>query len=660
MKATDLALLTSVSTPTTHPDGSRAVVEVSRPNLDSDSYVGQLWSVSLETGSRRRITRGVSDGSPKFSPDGSLLAFVRAPDKGRAQVFVASSDGGEAVQVSDAKLGVLDYVWSPDSSRIVFVARVPEPGRYGTVPELGPDAEPARRFTTLRTSANGVGYTTDRPRQLFIVDVPQPGDEPLYTAAPSVADERPTAPAASPEARLLTSGEFDNGEPRFSPDGASIAFVSARHESRDIDLIQSVFTLSLEPGSESVRLTPADATVGVDSLAWGHGGIHVLAMDLGPSRTDFIGRSGCLFHVSEDGAFTRLTSDANDLSGDIHFSGDDVLVLDSVRGRVVLRRVTPDGTVTTEAGGDIEVSGVDVTGDTVVVAFATGDSTGEVGIVDSGIARALTDFSAPLRGAGVIAPRELTITARDGYPVHGWTLTPAGEGPHPVLLTIHGGPFAQYTVAFFDEMQVYADAGYAVVMCNPRGSAGYGVEHGRAIRQAMGTVDLTDVLDFLDGAIAANDSFDAARVGIMGGSYGGYLTAWTIAHDHRFAAAIVERGFLDPEGFVGTSDIGSFFGDEYTGTDPREMAAQSPQSVVGQVTTPALVIHSADDLRCPLSQGERYYAALKRNGVETELLVFPGENHELSRSGRPRHRLQRFEAILEWWARYLPVAGATS
>ena len=171
----------------------------------------------------------------------------------------------------------------------------------------------------------------------------------------------------------------------------------------------------------------------------------------------------------------------------------------------------------------------------------------------------------------------------------------------------------------------------------------------------MGTVDLYDVLDFLDGACAAVPGLDAERVGVMGGSYGGYLTAWTIAHDHRFAGAIVERGFLDPAAFMGTSDIGSFFSDEYTGTDPETIAAQSPQAVVDRVSTPTLVLHSANDLRCPLGQAERYYAALKRNGVEAELVIFPGEDHELSRSGRPRHRRERFEIILDWWQRHLPV-----
>ena len=173
----------------------------------------------------------------------------------------------------------------------------------------------------------------------------------------------------------------------------------------------------------------------------------------------------------------------------------------------------------------------------------------------------------------------------------------------------------------------------------------------------MGTVDLADVLDLLDGALAGHPTLDPDRVGIMGGSYGGYLTAWTTAHEHRFAGAVVERGFLDPELFIGTSDIGTYFAQQYTGTDPEQRRRQSPQAVVHQVRTPTLLIHSEDDLRCPLSQAQRYHLGLVEAGVPTELLVFPGEDHELSRSGRPRHRLQRFEAILDWWARYLPTGA---
>jgi len=171
----------------------------------------------------------------------------------------------------------------------------------------------------------------------------------------------------------------------------------------------------------------------------------------------------------------------------------------------------------------------------------------------------------------------------------------------------------------------------------------------------MGTLDMNDVLDFLDAAVHADDSLDGARVGIMGGSYGGYMTAWTIAHDHRFAGAIVERGFLDPISFAGTSDIGSFFGHEYVGEDPAQMAAQSPMAVVDRVTTPTFVVHSELDFRCPLEQATRYYSALRRQGTPAEMLIFPGEDHELTRSGQPRHRVERFDAVLEWWARHLPV-----
>jgi dipeptidyl aminopeptidase/acylaminoacyl peptidase len=168
---------------------------------------------------------------------------------------------------------------------------------------------------------------------------------------------------------------------------------------------------------------------------------------------------------------------------------------------------------------------------------------------------------------------------------------------------------------------------------------------------------MQDVLAFLDGALAKFPELDADALGIMGGSYGGYLTAWTISQDHRFKAAIVERGFLDPVSFIGSSDIGWFFGGEYTGSSEEQMAAQSPMATVRNVTTPSLVIHSEEDLRCPVEQGQRYFTALKQQGVDAAFLVFPGENHELSRSGTPHHRKQRFEEILRWWARYLPTSA---
>ena len=327
------------------------------------------------------------------------------------------------------------------------------------------------------------------------------------------------------------------------------------------------------------------------------------------------------------------------------------------RGSVELLRVPLDGgDPETLVDGPFTVRGVAAAGGVVVASVAHDRSAGELIAITPGRRRLLTAFGRPLGETGrVHRMHERTVAAPDGYPVHGWVTTPPGPGPHPVLLTVHGGPFSQYGWTLFDETQVYVSAGYAVVQCNPRGSSGYGSAHGRAIQGAWGELDAADVLAFLDAALE-DPTLDAGRVGIMGGSYGGYLTTLLLGRTTRFAAAISERAFTDPVSFVGSSDIGWFFPDVYLGTDPERIAAQSALASAGAITTPTLVIHSEEDWRCPVEQGARLFVELKRRGVPTELLLFPGEGHELSRSGRPRHRRARFEHILRWWARWLPTA----
>lgn len=665
MKPTDLPLLTSVSRPTIHPDGTWAVFATSTPNLDADAYVGQLWRVPLDGSSApARITRGFSDGSPRFSPDGTRIAFLRSDGENPPQLHVVAATGGEPIAATDQKLGVSSFEWSPDNASLAYTARVAEDGRYGTVKDLGAGAEPPRRIVTRKYQSNGLGYTTDRRNHIFLVDAPDPSAEPTYKRAPSAEEPTPEPRSEVPESRQLTTGDFDDGYLRFSPDGTRVGFVSARHDNRDIDLANNIYEVALGTlDAEPVALTGSHGNYSIDGFAYAPDGtVYFVGSDLGEGGRDFLGRNGALYRLG-GGAAVRVTDPesvdlsegANELQ--VRLAGG-VLALHRTHGDVGLVSVSANGELETIAGGHVVIGGFDVVGDTVVVAFSDPNTKGDIGVVAEAGLTTLTDFSAELRGSGVSPLIELTVPAQDGTPIHGWVLNPAGAGPHPVLLNIHGGPFTQYTAAFFDEAQVYVDAGYAVVMCNPRGAAGYGEEFGRAIQHRMGTVDFTDVLDFLDGALTANPTFDKERLGIMGGSYGGYLTAWTISQDHRFTAAIVERGFLDPEVFVGTSDIGDFFSDEYTGTAPGQIRAQSPQAFVHQVTTPTLVLHSENDLRCPLSQGQRYYLALLRQGVDAEMLIFPGENHELSRSGRPRHRLQRFEAILGWWERHLPVSAS--
>lgn len=656
MRPVDIETLISVGRPALAADGAFAVFATSRPDLAADRAVGQLWRVGLPDGAPHRLTRGVADRSPRLSPDDATLAFLRADERGRAQVFVVSSGGGEPVQVTDQPGGVTDLAWSPDGSRLAFSARVPEPGRYGTVEGRDAAAEPPRRITGIRWHANGLGYL-DRPTHLFVVDAPSTGAEPFYAPAPALnaADKRVIAA----EPTRLTEGETSWNGVVWTRDGAELLSVPDVVETDRRDLRDRLVAIAVDGGSER-EVVGTDADLSISEVATAPDGtVFVLANDVGAEGVDFVAPGVALFVLEPSGA-RRLTDaetiDLGEVGSHLSFDGDDVLVQDRTRGRVRLLRVTRGGEVHEVLGGDREVNGHAAANGRVVASVASPSSFGELVLIDGGRERTLTDFAAATRERGIVVPVEHEITGRDGYPVHGWVATPEGEGPFPVILQIHGGPYASYGVHVFDETQVLVDAGYAVVYSNPRGSAGYGREHGRSIRQKMGTLDFFDVVDFFDGVVAADPRLDGDRVGVMGGSYGGYMTAWVIAHDHRFAGAIVERGFLDPTAFPGSSDIGSFFGQEYVGTDPAQIAAQSPMAVVDRVTTPTLVLHSELDFRCPLEQATRYYAALKQQGTEAEMLIFPGEDHELTRAGRPQHRVQRFEAVLDWWSRHLPVA----
>ena len=644
MRTADIEKLVSVSRPVISPDASFAIAAVSRPDVRANTDVGQLWRFELDgegLAPARRLTRGVADRAPQLSPDGTAVAFVRADAKKRPQLYVVAATGGEAVQVTEQPLGISEFAWSPDGTSFVYTARIAEPGRYGTVEGLDASAEAPRHITGIRWHANGLGYSGDRPAHVFTVPVPDLNAEPLYTAAPAVREEGESAPEVSlvPAASTrLTAGDASHAGVVFSADGTEVFAALDEIEDRHRDLRTRVIAIAVDGGATR-EVLGVEAGLSANAIAVADDGtVAILAADSGPSGIDFIA-PGVALYLLGDGAPQRVTGpelDLGEVGSHITFIGDDVLVQDRTRGRLRLLRVTRGGDVTEVLGGDVEVQGHAASGDRIVASIATADTFGELVLIENGTPRVLTDFAAPLQATGLVEPRETTIIARDGSEVHGWIATPEGEGPHPVILNIHGGPFAQYSVHVFDETQVLVDAGYAVVYCNPRGSAGYGREHGRAIRGAMGTVDYTDVMDFFDGVLAADSS----------------LTS----HDHRFAGAIVERGFLDPVSFQGTSDIGSFFGDEYVGTSPEAMAAQSPMAHAGDVRTPTLVMHSELDFRCPLEQATRYYTALKRGGVDAEMLIFPGENHELSRAGQPRHRVQRFDAVLDWWARYLPVS----
>jgi dipeptidyl aminopeptidase/acylaminoacyl peptidase len=262
-------------------------------------------------------------------------------------------------------------------------------------------------------------------------------------------------------------------------------------------------------------------------------------------------------------------------------------------------------------------------------------------------------------------PQEFTYES-DGNEIHGWVYLPEGEAKVPLLFNIHGGPAAQYGWGFFDEFQVYAEAGYGVVATNPRGSSGYGYDHvvtpcGRWSEDLP--PDMLDLMSAPREAGARFDRLDLSNMGIMGGSYGGLSTAMITSMDQSYRSAVAERGVYNWVSMAGTSDI-PFFMELYLGTDmphgADELWNASPLARAHAITTPTLVIHSETDFRCPVEQGQQFFSLLYRSGIDAELLLFPtGEGHELSRSGSPKHRVERFDAILAWHAAHL-MDGASA
>lgn len=647
MRPADLGSLHALDTPTVSPDGRFAVVSVVRPDLAADDYRGGLWIVPTDgSAPARPLTHGWRDTAPAYSPDGAWLAFLRAGEKdspgpfpqvpgSKPQIYVMPTGGGEPSRVTAHPLGAGPPAWSPDSRRIAYTARVPDEGRYG---DGKPEAEAPRRITTLRYREDNVGFLIDRRAHVFIAD-------PI------------AAPAAGPV--QVTGGDFDHSSVAWSADGRLLAFVSARHDGRDTDSVRDVWVCEPD-GSAVCALTPGRAgglALRADQVVFSADGasVYFTATDVGPDGNDVLGRNTGLWMVPADAsARPRRITDTETIhlaGGLLRATSDGILAAASDRGAIRLLLVPYDGgEPTTVLGGARQVNGAAQAGSVLVASVADPASAGELVAVTDGTERTVTSFAA----IGDPAPMtELTATAPDGYPVHGWVVRPSGPGPHPVLLMIHGGPFTQYGWRLFDEAQVYAGAGYAVVMGNPRGSAGYGQAHGRAIIGDAARIAAGDLIALLDAALAGG-GLDGSRVGVLGGSYGGYMTTWLAAHHgDRFKAAVSERAVNAVDSFHGSSDIGWFFADCLYGADPAGWVAQSPLTFASQIEIPMLIVHSEHDWRCPIEQAQRLFVALKLRGVPAEMLIFPGEGHELSRSGLPSHRVARFEAIVDWWSRHL-------
>ena len=650
MTPQDITRIIWVSDPRISPDGARVAFVATTLSEEQDEYLSQIWVVEVAGGPPRRFTTGPKrDTEPRWSPDGRRLAFVSEREgKKKAQLYVMPVGGGEPLRLTDLRAGVTSPVWSPDGTRLCFVSRVggwEEPDSE----EEKQKSRPARVISTLKYKQNGEGFIYDRRPHLFVVD------------------------AAGGPPQQITDGDHADADPAWTPDGRHIAFTSARHEDRDHDDASDIWLVDSGSGPAR-RVTDTSGPAGLASFSPDG---TTLAY-LGRRQVNDIGGNVRVFTVSVEGGEPACLTSAFDrscapLPVRPLWSPDGLAVTFAAedQGALSLFRVEASGHAWPERviGGERVVSGFSAALDGQL-AFAATDAVtpAEVFVAraDGSGERQITDLNAPWRGEVALSRPERFRYTRAGFEVDGWVMMPPGSVPgsrHPALLNIHGGPHAQYGHGFFDEFQVYAGAGYVVIYTNPRGSQGYGEAFTRAVIRDWGGGDYADAMAGLDEALRRHDVIDADRLGVMGGSYGGFLTSWIVGHTDRFRAACSERAVNDQWGMFGTSDIGHLFNVIELGAPPWEDAGayldRSPVSYARDVTTPLLILHSEDDLRCPMGQAEQLFATLKKLRKDVMFVRFPDENHELSRSGKPRHRLARFQFILDWFAKYLTTpAGA--
>ncbi len=665
LKPPDLARLISVSDPTVSPDGAYVAYVVSRVDMEANRYRSAVWLAPTD-GSEPpwQLTSGEeSDSRPAWAPDSRRLAFTstrgRDDDKKATLHVVPVGRSGETVTLAVRDESMDGVVWSPDGRRLAFASRV-RAARWAD----GDDdrARPPRKISRLMPRLDSVGWTIDRPTQLFVV----PAD-------------------GSAEPRRVTWDDVEYGEPSWAPDSRGLATTAARHVDADLGTANDVWVVDVDaaqdlldpesPGGdrpEPQRVTTTDASYSMPS--WQPDGEQIAVL----RNVEGIGYRHTQVAVVDSTGEARVVTAALDRScapfpgarapvwrgGRLLFSIED-------RGRVPLLEVSVDrgDDLRRVVEGNRWVTGYDARGDVVAYTATSADAPPELFVLRDGVERQVTSHQDAFGAAcSPLTPERFTVSAADGRELDAWALLPPGfepGGSYPALLNIHGGPHTQYGERWFDELQLYASAGYVVLYANPRGSTGYDEASARVLISPASTEDpgegwgppaFADLMRVVDAALERYPAIDAERLGVMGGSYGGYMTSWIIGHTDRFAAACSERAVNNIASLEWSSDAAGYFWYAMGASPldaPEEYSRQSPITYVRDITTPVLILHSEDDLRCPPEQADALWVALRQLRREVEYYRFPAESHELTRSGSPKHRVQRAELLLEWFGRRL-------
>ena len=679
LTAEDLFAIALVSDPRFSPDGTKIAYVVTRLDKAADTYHAAIWIVPTAGGPATQLTAGTArDTAPRWSPDGAMIAFVsnrtpvipadspptvpgaRPPAEGgsakpKNQIWVIPVSGGEPTQITHRAYGASDPSWSPDGATIAFIALAgPEddPEHEWTPAPPMPVAD-ERIIDRLRYRYDGRGFFNHRHSQVW------------------------TVAASGGEPKLLTGGDTDAGDIAWSPDGSRIAFVSNRTADRAVNGVRAIYTVPAR-GGEIRPLLDRDGEFA--SPAWSPDGTRLAGLGHPDWFTN--GLNSTIWTVPAAGgeatnhtaAFDRSLEDAG--MSDVSMSGDQrpawapdgeaIFVLASDQGSTHIHRVDlGENSVTPITAGQRRLTGFALSPDGRTLAYVAGDANHPFELFvaranGQGERQCSSHNDAFIHAVSLSPATEIRFQSQAGdREIQGWVLKPPGfkDGiKYPLIVQIHGGPHAMYAQAMFHEMQLMAARGYVVFFSNPRGSSGYGQEFSTCTAGIWGEADMPDVLGGLD-AVLALGYVDPNRIGVTGGSYGGYLTNWIIGHSDRFRAAVTQRCVSNFMSMYGTSDIGFDFGEyEWGGTpwaNADRLMRHSPITYVEQMATPLLIIHSENDLRCPIEQAEQLFVALKRLGKEVAFVRIPDEDHNLSRAGTPSRRLARLHHLIGWFDSHL-------
>jgi dipeptidyl aminopeptidase/acylaminoacyl peptidase len=548
------------------------------------------------------------------------------------------TEGGEAVKVTYHEEVVMNPLWSPNGRRILFTSKV-----YKGEDRGESDVRLIRRMVYR---FDGKGWYDGNFNHLFTVS------------------------SRGGRVKQLTDGEYDVTGAMWSPDSKQVAFIANVEEDADLSRYRNIYTVS-STGKEPKLLWKGEG--GISTLSWSPDGEYIAFTGRVLEDPDLVWhRNTELFVYSfEEGKATCLTANHDRTIGygdslvwspdssHIYFKSPD-------HGTVHIFKADLKGNVRQVTEGEMTVGGfsIDKKGEKLVYTASDNVTPSELYLHEAGQSRKMTEMNSQLmKKLKISPPEEFWFTASDGVQVQGWIIKPQDyeQGKrYPTALEIHGGPRGAYNFnlgAAEHEFQVLAQHGYAVIYTNPRGSTGFGEEFSRHISGGWGERDYLDCLEAVDYVAENYDFVDSERLGVLGGSYGGYMTNWIVGHTDRFKAAVTMRSISNWYSMHGTSDIAYNEHDVGWGKDPWEdpqrILEKSPITYIDNIHTPLLIIHSENDFRCPIEQGEQLYMGLKKLGRTTEFVRFPDEFHGLSRTGQPKHRVERLQHILRWFDRYL-------